>query len=71
MKQLFKAVDSLDNEPSWFFFDGEGKFTSTFVFKSDSPDGLIRFHKKFGASLTEKKGTRDRMINPELVAEWE
>lgn len=69
MNQVFKAVDSLDNELSLFHFDNEGGETIHSL-EGFEEEYLIKRFRRSGCDWPEGNDSRTRMINPVLVAEW-
>lgn len=69
MNEVFKAVDSDDEQLSYFYFDGKGKqmIVDAIVCNQET---FINHVKTFGARFDEEESHRARMIDPVLVATW-
>lgn len=69
MHQVYKATDVIDNIPSFFYFDGAGRYT---VLECEGKEEslVIAYFKRKGADWRGDSDTRSRMVNPVLIAEW-
>lgn len=72
MKQLYKAIDSDDGTPTYFYFDGKDGQTVVSESTFDSDVAAIEGfkHEHSIAHWPLHKHTRKRMLNPVLIAEW-
>lgn len=71
MKQVYEAVDKLDGEISYFFFDGVGGYTVLAKSMVGSKENALNYFKKSETGDWADTGNRRAdMINPVLIAEW-
>jgi hypothetical protein len=71
MKQVYEAVDKLDGEITYFFFDGVGGYSTLFKSITRSEKNALNYFKKSETGNWVDTGNRRAdMINPVLIAEW-
>ena len=70
MKQVYKAVDEVDGEISYFYFDGDGRYTVLNESCFESEEDCLTYFKKGKGDWTDTDNRRADMINPVLIAEW-
>lgn len=69
--KVYKAVDNLDNKPSYFYLDYENNKAIIITQTSDyTDDEVVEYFKKYDACWNLKPDTESRMSNPVLIAEW-
>lgn len=72
MKQVYEAVDKIDGEICYFFFDGVGGYTVVSKSSTGSKEYALKYFKKSetGDWGDDDADRRADMINPVLIAEW-
>lgn len=71
MKQAYEAVDKIDGEICYFFFDGVGGYTTLSKLNAGSKENALNYFKKSETGdWTDSDNRRADMINPVLIAEW-
>lgn len=70
MKQLYEAVDKIDGEISYFFFDDVDDRHTVVSKKHTNKQEVLMHLKNTGGHWLGGNDRRADMINPVLIAEW-
>ena len=71
MTQVYEAVDRIDGEVRYFFFDGVGGYTALSKSVAKSKENALNyFRKSEKGDWCDSSNCRKDMIDPVLIAEW-
>lgn len=71
MKQVYKAIDNIDNEMSYFYFDHENdRYTVLSGYLCDNDEDAINYFTKNEGDWSDVSSRFGDMNNPTLLKEW-